>query len=293
MLPSELLKAVRHLEIVARRAVNDHLAGQYHSVFKGRGMDFQDVRAYQPGDDIRVIDWNVSARTNELHVKQFVEERELTVFLLVDASASQLFGSRHRRKRETAAQLAALIAFSAVRNNDRVGLIVFTDKVETCIPPRKGRKHVLRVIKEILDPKMESNKTSISAALQYLVRVSNKRSLAFVISDFLDTDFERAFKVAHRRHELIPLVIRDPMEASIPDMGIVHFEDPETAEIVAVDTSSSAVRSAYAAHMDRISRDRERIFRKLEIDSLVIDTGENHIDPVVRYFRRRARGRTR
>ncbi len=293
MLPSKLLKAVRHLELVARRAVNDHLAGQYHSVFKGRGMDFQDVRAYQPGDDIRVIDWNVSARTNELHVKQFVEERELTVFLLVDASASQLFGTRNRRKRETAAQLAALVAFSAVKNNDRVGLIIFTDEVEVCIPPRKGRKHVLRVIKEILDPDTEGRKTSISSALEYLVRISNKRSLAFVISDFLDNDFERAIKVAHRRHEIIPLVIRDPMEAEIPDMGIVHFEDPESEQVVAVDTSSSAVRKTYAAHMDRIARDRERIFKKLEMDSVVIDTGKDHIDPVVRYFQRRSRGRTR
>ncbi len=290
MLPSEVLKAVRHLEIAARRAVNDHLAGQYHSIFKGRGMDFQDVRPYQPGDDIRVIDWNVSARMNELHVKQFVEERELTVFLLVDVSASQLFGTRNRRKRETAAQLAALIAFAAVKNNDRVGLLMFTDRVEVCIPPRKGRKHVLRVIKEILDPDVESKATSIPNALEYLVRISKKHSLAFLISDFLDDgDYERALKVAHRHHEIIPLVIQDPMEAKIPDMGIVHFEDPETGEILPVDTSSSAVRQSYAAHIDRIRRDRERVFRKLEIESLAIDTGENHIDPVVRYFRRRAK----
>ena len=290
MLPSEVLKAVRHLEIAARRAVNDHLAGQYHSVFKGRGMDFQDVRPYQPGDDIRVIDWNVSARMNELHVKQFVEERELTVFLLVDVSASQLFGTRNRRKRETAAQLAALIAFAAVKNNDRVGLLTFTDRVETCIPPRKGRKHVLRVIKEILDPRAEGRQTDIPCALEYLVRISKKRSLAFLISDFLDdTDYERPLKVAHRHHEVIPLIIQDPMELAIPDMGIVHFEDPETGQVIAVDTSSSAVRQAYAAHIRRIDRDRERIFRKLEIDSLQIDTGRDHIDPVVRYFRKRAK----
>lgn len=288
MLPSELSKAVRHLEIVARRAVNDHLAGNYHSVFKGRGMDFQDVRAYQPGDDIRTIDWNVSARTDELHVKQFVEERELTVFLLIDVSGSQRFGTKNRRKQETAAQLAALTAFSAIKNNDRVGLIIFTDKVETFIPPRKGRKHVLRVIKEILAPDIKDRKTSIAAALEYLARVSNQRSVTFLISDFLDTDYEQALKIAHRRHEIIPLVLVDPMESRLPDLGIVHFEDPETGQIVAVDTSSRAVREAYSAHMARVRRDRDRLFKKLEIDALEIDTGEDHIDPIVRYFRRRA-----
>ena len=287
--PSEVFKAVRHLEIVARRAVDDHLAGRYHSVFKGRGMDFQDVRAYQPGDDIRVIDWNVSARTNELHVKQFVEERELTVFLMVDASGSQSFGTKSRRKREAAAQLAALVAFSAVRNNDRIGLLTFTDHVETCIPPRKGRKHVLRIIKEILDPDLSGTGTDISAALEYLVRVNNKRSVAFLISDFLDDDYEQPLQIAHSRHELIPVVLRDPMESKIPEMGIVHFEDPETGQVVAVDTASNAVRQCYSAHMDRLCRDRQRIFRKLEIDELVIDTGGDHIDPFVRYFQNRAR----
>ena len=288
-LPTEILEAVRRLEIAARRAVDEQLAGRYDSVFKGRGMDFEDVRAYQPGDDIRVIDWNVSARMNELHVKQFTEERELTVFLVVDASASQSFGTRNRRKRKTAAQLAALIAFAAVKNGDRVGLIVFTDDVETCIPPRKGRKHVLRIIREVLAPDVEHRGTDLPNALEYLVRISDKRSLAFVISDFLDDDYEQAIKIADRRHELIPLVIQDPMEKRLPDMGIVHFRDPETDDIVPVDTSSNAVRQAYAARMDRIRRDRERIFNKLDIDSLEIDTGKDHIEPVVRYFRRRAK----
>lgn len=288
MLPSELFQAVRHLEIVARRAVNDHLAGQYHSVFKGRGMDFQDVRAYQPGDDIRVIDWNVSARTDELHVKQFVEERELTVFLVVDASASQSFGTQNRRKQETAAQLSALIAFSAIKNNDRVGLILFTDEVEVFIPPRKGKKHVLRVIKEILQPQVKGRGTSLSSALEYLVRITNRRTVTFLISDFIDQDFERALKIAQRRHEVIPLVIVDPMEDRIPPMGIVHFEDPETGEIVAVDTSSRAVREAFHAHMARVRRDQERTFKKLQMDSVLVDTGQDHIEPLVRYFRRRS-----
>ena len=288
MLPDEIYKAVRHLELAARRAVDEHLAGRYHSVFKGRGMDFQDVRAYQPGDDIRVIDWNVSARMNELHVKQFMEERELTVFLVVDASSSQLFGTRNRRKRQTAAQLAALIAFSAIKNGDRVGLIVFTDRVETFIPPRKTRKHVLRLIREVLEPDVDAEATSLSSALEYLVHISKKQSLAFVISDFLDDDYDRALKIAHRRHELIPLVIQDPMEAAIPDVGIVHFEDPETEEAVPVDTSSPSVRRAYARQVDALRDNRDELFRKLAIDSLFIDTAKDHIEPVVRYFRHRA-----
>ena len=290
MLPKEIFKAVRRLEVIARRAVNDHLAGQYQSVFKGRGMDFQDVRAYQPGDDIRVIDWNVSARMDELHVKQFVEERELTVFLLVDASQSQSFGTRHRRKLETAAQMAALIAFSAIKNGDRVGLIIFTDQIETYIPPRKGRKHVLRVIREILEPKLQGKGTSIPVALEYLLRITSKRSLSFLISDFLDeSNIEKPLTVVSRRHEMIPLVVVDPMEAALPDMGLVHFEDPETGDYVTIDTSSPSVRKAFRAHMDRVERDRERVFRKLAIDSLVIDTGKDHIEPLVRYFRQRAR----
>ena len=280
---------MRQLELASRRAVDEHLAGRYHSVFKGRGMDFQDVRAYQPGDDIRVIDWNVSARMNELHVKQFVEERELTVFLLVDASASQLFGTRNRRKRETAAQLAALIAFAAVKNGDRIGLITFTDEVESFIPPRKGRKHVLRIIRTVLEPDVEGRTTSLSSALEYLVRISKKQSLAFVVSDFLDADFDRPFKIAHKRHELIPLVIQDPMEAGLPDMGIVHFEDPETGDVVPVDTSSASVRQAYASHVEKLQDKRDELFQQLAIDSLFIDTAKDHIKPVIRYFRERAR----
>lgn len=290
MLPKEIFKAVKRLEIIARRAVNDHLAGQYHSVFKGRGMDFQDVRAYLPGDDIRVIDWNVSARMNELHVKQFVEERELTCFLLVDASGSQSFGTRYRQKLETAAQLAALIAFSAIRNGDRIGLILFTDRVETFIPPHKGRKHVLRLVREILEPNVTAKGTSLQAPLDYLLRVTSRRTISFLISDFLDdSDYEKTLAVAHRRHEIIPLVIIDPMENALPDMGLVNFEDPETGQLVTIDTSSRSVRQAFQAHMHRVQRDRERIFRKLAMDSLVIDTGKDHIDPLVRYFRKRAR----
>lgn len=289
MLRKELIQAVKHLELVARRAVNDQLAGQYQSVFKGRGMDFTDVREYQPGDDIRVIDWNVSARMNDLYIKQFVEERELTVFLLVDASGSQTFGTFNRRKQETAAELAALIAFSAITNNDRVGLITFTDQIETFIPPKKGRKHVLRVITEILDFTPERRGTDIPGALEYLSRITSKRALTFVISDFQDTDFETSLSIANRRHEIIPLVLEDPMEAELPDMGIVPFEDPETGEIVMVDTSSKAVRQEFADAALAQKKRLVRIFRKHKLDHIPIRTDESHIEPLIKYFRTRSK----
>ncbi len=289
MLPNELIKAVKHLEIVARRAVNDQLAGSYHSVFKGRGMDFLDVREYQPGDDIRAIDWNVSARTDELHVKRFVEERELTVFILVDASGSQSFGTHNRRKQEAAAELAALLAFSAIKNNDRVGLIRFTDRIETFIEPQKGRKHVLRVITEILRGDTLSPKTNLKHALDFLSKTTRKRTIAFLISDFMDAGFERSLRIAHRRHELIPLVIIDPMEERLSDMGIVHFEDPESGEILTVDTSSRSVREQYERNMKERHTQREHLFRRLKMDSVTIRTDHNHIDPLVHYFRQRAR----
>ncbi|QDG54110.1 DUF58 domain-containing protein [Persicimonas caeni] len=289
MLRKELIKAVKHLELVARRAVNDQLAGQYQSVFKGRGMDFTDVREYQPGDDIRVIDWNVSARMNDLYIKQFVEERELTVLLLVDASGSQTFGTYNRRKQETAAELAALIAFSAIKNNDRVGLITFTDQIEAFIPPKKGRKHVLRVITEILDFTPERSGTDIPAALEYLSRITSKRALTFVISDFQDTDFETSLSIANRRHEIIPLVLEDPMETELPDMGLVPFEDPETGEIFTVDTSSKRVRSEFRSEALRRKKQLVRTFRKHKVDHIPIRTDASHIEPLVQYFRTRSK----
>jgi uncharacterized protein (DUF58 family) len=289
MLPRELLKAVKHLEILARRAVNDQLAGQYHSVFKGRGMDFVDVRPYQPGDDIRFIDWNVSARLDELHIKRFVEERELTVFLIVDVSGSQLFGTQLRRKQEAAAELASLIAFSAIQNNDRVGLIIFSDRIERFIPPKKGKKHVLRVITEILTCEPVGKRTDIAGALEYLTRINRKKSVAFIISDFQDQDFTKALDIAQRRHELVPVVITDPMEEKLPSMGIVQVEDPETGAIVAIDTSSKKVRDAFAAFAKQQRHQREQAFQRLKIDSVQVRTDEDHIRPLITYFRQRAR----
>lgn len=289
MLPRELLKAVRRLEIIARRAVNDQLAGQYHSVFKGRGMDFSDVREYQPGDDVRTIDWKVSARLDELFVKQFVEERELTVILLVDASASQTFGSRARRKQETAAELAALLAFSAIKNNDRVGLITFTDRIEKYVSPKKGRKHVLRVITEILSVDPRGAGTDIELAIQHLTRIVRRRAVVFVISDFMDDGYERAMNIASRRHELIPCVISDAMEETLPNMGLVTFEDPETGQLLTVDTTSAAVREAYQRAMSRKRKEREKMFRRMRIEPLHVRTGERYIEPLMNYFRLRAR----
>lgn len=289
MLPKELIKAVKRLEIVARRAVNDQLAGQYHSVFKGRGMDFADVREYQPGDDIRVIDWNVSARLDELFVKQFVEERELTVILLVDASGSQTFGSVSRRKQETAAELGALLAFSAIKNNDRVGLITFTDRIETFVPPKKGRKHVLRVISEILSTEPEGHQTDLAEAIHYLSRIIRKRAVVFLISDFMDDGYDKAMNIASRRHELIPCVISDPMEETLPNLGLVDFEDPETGEVVTVDTSSAAVRATYDRTVRRRRAEREKAFRKMRLDPITVRTGERYIEPLVNYFRLRAK----
>lgn len=289
MLPRELIRAVKRLEITARRAVNDQLAGQYHSVFKGRGMDFSEVREYQPGDDVRAIDWNVSARMDTLFVKQFVEERELTVFVVVDASGSQSFGSREKIKLQTAAELAALLAFSAIKNNDRIGLITYTDHVETFIAPKKGRKHVLRVITEILQTQPHGRMTNTRDALEFLSRVTNKRAVVFVISDFMDSGFERTMQTVNRRHEVIPVVVTDPMEESLPDIGLVTFEDPETGEWVRVDTSNPTVRQAYDRASADARRNREKLFRRMRVEPISVQTGSNYVEPLVEYFKRRAK----
>jgi uncharacterized protein (DUF58 family) len=252
-------------------------------------MDFVDVRAYQPGDDIRVIDWNVSARLDDLYIKQFVEERELTVFLLVDASGSQLFGTQSRRKQECAAELGALIAFSAIKNNDRVGLITFTDKIETFIPPKKGRKHVLRVITEILEQRTTARGTDISAALEHLSRITRKKAVVFLISDFQDEGFEKALNISSRRHEIVPIFLIDPMEEKLPNMGIIQVENPETGELLTVDTTSKKIRDAYEYAATAQREAREKAFRKRKIDHVVVRTDEDYLAPLLKYFRLRAR----
>jgi uncharacterized protein (DUF58 family) len=289
MVTKELLKRIRKIEIVTTRLVNEQIAGQYHSVFKGRGMSFSEVREYQPGDDIRVIDWNVSARMNSAYVKQFVEERELTVMLLVDASASQRFGTREQSKAELLAELVALFGFSAMKNGDRVGLIIFTDRVEKVVPPKKGSKHILRTISEVLNHRPASPRTDLNAGLSYLSKVSKRKSVAFLISDFQATGYEKAFRIAHEKHDVIPVILADQLEEELPDVGLLTVEDAETGELVQVDTSDAGVRADYAREVKRARETRDQLFRKLKCDTLDLRTGAPFMQAIIGFFLRRAR----
>ncbi len=285
----ELLKKVQRIQITASHLVNDVLAGEYHSVFKGRGMEFDEVRLYVPGDEVRTIDWNVTARTGVPHVKRFVEERELTVLLLVDQSPSGRFGTSTQLKSEVAAEICALLAFSAIRNNDKVGLILFTDTVEKFVPPKKGKKHVLRVIRELLQHEPRGHSTDIGEAIDYLVRVQKKRAVVFLISDFIaDVEsFETQLKLANRRHDLVTLTIADPREVRLPPLGLLELEDAETGEVTVVDSASLAVRSDY----ERIGREKRGrlndLFRRIDVDQVEIDTDRPYIDAIMRFFKMR------
>lgn len=289
MLPKELIKRIRKLEITTRKVVSDMLAGQYHSVFKGRGMAFSEVRQYQPGDEIRIIDWNVTARMNDAYVKVFAEERELTVMLLVDVSASEDFGSVDRAKSELAGEIAAQIAFSAIANNDRVGLILFSDQVEKVIPPKKGRKHVLRVISDILSFRPRRRGTDLAAGLNYLAHISKRRSVTFLISDFMAQGYEAALRIVSRKHDLVPVVISDPLEEAFARLGLVCLEDPETGEQLLVDSTDPSVRGHFARAMQAKREERRRLFKKLELDHVELRAGEDHVSALARFFRARAR----
>jgi uncharacterized protein (DUF58 family) len=279
MLPKEVIRKIRRIQITTSRLVNESLAGEYHSVFKGRGMEFDEVREYQHGDDIRTIDWNVTSRTGHPFVKRYVEERELTVMLLIDASASGLFGS----------EISALLAFSAIKNNDRVGAMLFTDRIEKFIPARRGSTHVLRVIREVLYHRPEGRGTRIQKALEHLNLVVRKRAVVFLISDLLDQGFEQSLKVANRRHDVVILQIVDPREQELPDVGIVELRDAETGEIIEVDTSIRRIRENYAANWAR-DRDRlRRLFQANRIDHVLIDVARPYDMPLVRFFEERAR----
>jgi uncharacterized protein (DUF58 family) len=289
MLPKEIIRKIRRIQITTNRLVNESLAGEYHSVFKGRGMEFDEVREYQHGDDIRTIDWNVTSRAGHPYVKRYVEERELTVMLLIDASASGLFGSSGKVKGEIAAEISALLAFSAIKNNDRVGAMLFTDRIEKFIPARRGSTHVLRVIREVLYHRPEGRGTRIEKALEHLNLVVRKRAVVFLISDLLDQGFEQSLKVANRRHDMVILQIVDPREQALPDVGIVELRDAETGEIIEVDTSMRHVREAYAANW---ARDRERLtklFQSQRMDHVLIDVARPYDTPLVRFFEERAR----
>jgi uncharacterized protein (DUF58 family) len=305
VIPKELLAALRVIEIHTQRLATEQLAGTYTSSFKGQGLAFREVRPYQAGDDVRAIDWNVSARMNDAFVKVFVEEREMTVMLLVDLSASERFGTRRAPKVRVASEVAALLAFSAIRNNDRVGLIVATDKVERIVPPKKGEKHVMRVVREILGftPSDEPSNapratrpvsalgaaTNLRAGLEALVRVSRRRSIAFVVSDFYDTGYERALALASAKHDVVPLVLADPRDQELPDVGLASFEDLESGQSIVVDTSDPRVRAWYAHAMKKITQSRRAAFHKLGLDSVEIETGGSFVRPLRDLFARRAR----
>jgi len=285
-IPRELLKKIRKIEIFTSKLVNDQLAGQYQSVFKGRGMAFSEVRQYQAGDDVRLIDWNVSARMNEPYVKIFVEEREMTVILLVDMSASGLFGSRLQSKREVAAEVAALVAFSAIKNNDRVGLIVFTDEIELFVPPKKGKKHVLRVISEILTFEPKSPRTDVRAGIDFLGKIARRRAVAFLVSDFLADGWQQAMRVAAKKHDLVPVVIADPMEETLPDVGFMTVEDLETGDVLEFDTGGPEARE-YEALVKRRAADRAALLRRMSIETVDVQTDKPYVDALVAFFRAR------
>ena len=291
MIPKEILDKVRLIEIQTRSVVNELFAGEYHSVFKGRGMEFAEVREYQLGDDVRSIDWNVTARVGHPFVKVFDEERELTVMLVVDASASGAFGSGQQMKGEVGVEISALLAFSAIKNNDRVGLLIFTDEVELFIPPRKGRKHVLRVIRELLYFQPRSRGTSISGALEYLERVIHRRSVVFMISDFLDADYQQALRLVGQRHDLIAIVLADPRERVLPDVGFITLRDAESGEQLLVDTRHARVRQLFTERQRRAEERRSAAFRRLGIDEIRINTAASYIEPLVQFFRTRMRRR--
>lgn len=285
---AELFKKARKIEIAARRLVDEQLAGQYHSVFKGRGLIFNDVRPYYAGDDVRSIDWNITARMNFPHVKQFVEERDRTVNLMIDMSASGYFGSVGVSKRELAAELAAVVAFSAIKNNDRVGLYIITDKVERFVPPKKGRRHVLRVIGEILAFEPTSRGTDIAEGLDLLGKIARRRSVVFLVSDFLSEGWEQAMRIARQRHEVVPVVVGDPLERALPNVGLLALEDLETGEIVEIDTSGRAGQE-FARRAAAGAREREQALRRLNVDIVEIQTDESYVDALIAFFKARAK----
>lgn len=289
MLSKELLRQLRTIEIRTRRLADEQLAGNYHSVFKGQGLSFREVRAYMPGDDVRFIDWNVSARMDEAFVKVFVEEREMTVMLCVDLSASEQWGTVRAPKAQLAAEVAALCAFSAIKNNDNVGLLIATDVIEKLVPPKKGEKHVMRVIREIMGFEPEYTGTNLALALQTLVKVTKRKSVAFLISDFFADGYERALGLAAAKHDVIPVMLVDPRDEELPDVGIVTFEDFETGEDIIVDTGDRKVREHYAESMLALRAERDKLFRKLALDRVVVRTDADFVKPIRDLFAKRAR----
>jgi len=284
---NEIIKQVRRIEIKARRLSQQMFSGEYHSAFKGRGMAFSEVREYQYGDDVRNIDWNVTARLNHPYVKVFEEERELTVMLLIDVSGSHLFGTTTQYKSELIAEIAATLAFSAIYNNDKVGVIMFSDRIEKFIPPQKGSSHILRIIRELIGFRPTGHGTDIAEALRYFTNIVKKRSTAFLISDMYDDDYANAMKIAANKHELAVLRIDDPRERTLPKIGLTAFEDMETGNLRWVDTSSKMVREAYAEHYTLYQDTCNQLLEKYGIDHTTITTGEDFVKPLIALFKMR------
>lgn len=289
MIPPELFKKIRRIEIRTKGLVNNVFGGEYHSAFKGRGIEFSEVRPYQIGDDIRSIDWNVSARTGETFVKIFEEEREQTLLLVVDVSGSGDFGSREKFKREVAAEICAVIAFSAIKNNDKVGMLLFSDKVELFVPPKKGRRHVLRLIRDLFAHEPQSHGTNMASALNHILHVLHRRSIVILVSDFFDTGYEQMLRAVARRHDTIAIHLQDPRETELPPVGLVHLRDAETGETVVVDTRSRHVRKEFAERAQARLAETTNLLRRVRLDSVSIRTDESYVEPLIRFFRQRNR----
>ncbi len=287
MISQELLKKVRKLEIQTKGLVNSFFGGEYHSAFKGRGMEFSEVRAYSYGDDIRQIDWNVTARSDEPYVKVFEEEREQILMLCVDISPSGFFGSRSQTKMELAAEISAVLAFSAIKNGDKVGLLLFSDRIEKVIPPKKGRTHVLRLIRELLTAKPEGRGTDLGGALAYVNRLLNRRAIVILVSDFQDREFEKQLKITHRKHDLVNIVIQDEHENDLPDLGLIPLLDPETGNRILVDSSSRKARVAFRERRMKRMAAMEELFRRYTIDGVFVQTNRSWVRPLMSFFRRR------
>jgi uncharacterized protein (DUF58 family) len=286
-LPPEVLRQVKLLELRTRGLVNSLFTGEYHSVFKGQGMEFSEVREYQPGDEVRSIDWNVTARMRHPYVKRYIEERELTVMLAVDLSGSERFGTVARFKSELATELSAVLAMSAIRNNDRVGGLLFTDRVEHIIPPSKGRRHVLRLVRDLLVWEPEGSRTSIAVAADYLAKLLPHRAIVFIISDFVAPELERPLKILSQRHDVVAVTIEDPRERTLPDIGLARFIDPETGTTVEIDTSDRLVRARFDQQVREERERRTHLFRRLAIDEIAVRTDRSYVEPLLRFFRMR------
>ncbi|MBN1764409.1 MAG: DUF58 domain-containing protein [Sedimentisphaerales bacterium] len=295
MIPQEIIKQIRRIQIYTNRAVNEVFAGEYESTFKGRGMQFDEVREYFPGDDVRDIDWNVTARMNKPYIKRYVEERELTVILLVDLSASGAFGTIGKLKNELAAEMCAVLAFSAVKNNDKVGLITFTDRIERFIPPQKGSSHVLRVIRELLYAEngrsITHTQTDMTLALDYLAKVIKKRATVFLVSDFMAGDLRHPLRLINKRHDLIAVVVRDRREIALPSVGLIELEDAETGEIILIDTSNTGVRRDYQKRTSARDEDLHNMLRSVGVDCINISSDKPYVQELIRFFRMREKRR--